>query len=251
MQQQLMIALMLTGCSAAGATSPTAPPATSPTAPPAGQTAARNNGARNTTETAAPTAAQETPVTVEISGVLSMDPAPMGKGFQGTWVDTGTERLLLGYRPIPEYFPFQNKRVVAHGERWMPGPYEQHVGAMHFRVASLELAPGEAPNDPIPTEVLAPPFVQTTAELRALNGRWANVLGEVSGQHPDEHGWLNAEITLSDGATYAIDRLSNEFAGEGARTVLCVVMVDGDVVSLGPVASCPGRAPRCGMDAND
>jgi hypothetical protein len=184
----------------------------------------------------------------ELTGFLTMDPVAGGKRFQGTWIESKGVRHVVSYRPVQAYFAFQNKRVVARGERYMPGPHEQHIDAPHFRVKELELADGEVPHDPPLDRLATPPTARSLAEADAVPGRWVRLVGKMSDVKRDRYGWLSARLQLSDGVV-ELDRMSKDTAQEGVRSVVCAIVRDeqGDIEAFGAVVACDGDVERCGM----
>ena len=143
-------------------------------------------------------------------GTLDMDRVSGGKAFQGMYAGG----YVLSYRAEPQYYRFVGKRVLVHGRRVIPGPQAQQImGVRHFEVQSIELAPGEVPWDPEPTEIPPAPVVATEAELRAMRRQWvraAGTLGEVT-KDDKRYGHGTCPLVLSDGATVTVEVRTEEW----------------------------------------
>lgn len=192
-----------------------------------------------------------------MEGFLDMERLASGKRFQGTWIhlDAG-EPLLLSYRPVPEYFGFVERRVVFTGERYEPRG--QAVGAQHFRIATIELAPGETPYDPVPATLPKPPVLRDRASLRARHGRWVQVVGTLMpGKALPKDGSLETmetSIRLQDGSL-VMSRTAKSYYERDWRalegqvvTSLGKLHIDHGALRLGYASSvCPGEVDGCGM----
>ncbi|GIW72287.1 MAG: hypothetical protein KatS3mg102_1829 [Planctomycetota bacterium] len=190
-------------------------------------------------------------------GRLEIDPVPGGKHFQGTWlVLDGGERLVIDYRPVPEYFRYLERRVVVRGRTWWPPPEVQHIGARHLEVHEIAPAPGEQPLEPPPAELPAPPHVTDAAGARARLGRWAQVVGtlELLPAERDNPWWRRAALTLADGTRIEVESApapeAERLAG-GLVTAVGRLRADpqtGQPRMEHARALCPGHAARCGME---
>lgn len=195
-------------------------------------------------------------------GRYEVDPIPGGKRFQGSWLvlDDG-KRYVLGYRPITEYYPFVDKRVIITGRPYSPGRDTQHVLASHFQVASMELAPGEVPYAESPTKLPAPPLLRTADAIYARDGRWGQVVGRLIALEDDPDSYFNnAQLQLQGGtiivARYAAEGLWRPYIGSTITVMSRVEVMATEVVSAdgkcgavltGWYAICPGVVERCGM----
>ncbi len=112
---------------------------------------------------------------------------------------------MLGYRPIPQYYPFVDKRVTVTGHPYSPGRDTQHVLATHFQLISMAFAPGETPYAEPPTELPAPPLLRTAEAIYARDGLWGQVVGRLIALADDpDTMFYNAQLELQDGSV--VDR---------------------------------------------
>lgn len=135
--------------------------------------------------------------------LFEIDRVAGGKRFQGSWLllPSGQE-LLLSYRPMPEYFDLLGKKVVATGKHYSNPPHVQSIGADHFELHDLKIAPGNKPITPKPTELPAPPLVRDEEAFRAMFRRWVQLRGTLLGESKDndkEDSWIEVVIALEDG----------------------------------------------------
>lgn len=162
---------------------------------------------------------------VQCEARFEIDPIPGGKRFQGSWlVLDDSRRYVLSYRPIPEYYPFVDKRVSVTGRPYTPGRDTQHIHAKHFQVISIELAPGEIPYEELPTELPTPPLLYSADALRERNGRWGQVVGQLIDLKDDPDTHFNiAFLKLEDGteitAHYAAESQWRPFLGSTVTVV--------------------------------
>jgi hypothetical protein len=199
---------------------------------------------------------------VHCEGRYEVDPIPGGKRFQGTWLvlDDGT-RYVLSYRPVPEYFPFVDKRVSVTGLPYTPGRDTQHILAAHLQVVSIELAPGEKPYARPPAILPAPPLLRTSDDIIARIGRWGQVVGWLTAitDDPNTHfgiGHLKLEDETRITALYAAEELWSHYLHRKitvmsrieAKEIDDTSENDGsEVVLIGWYAICRGVVERCGM----
>jgi hypothetical protein len=189
-----------------------------------------------------------------VSGRLIIEPIPAGKRFQGTWLDgDGDQKYVLSYRPVPEYFPFVDKRVVVVGRPYYQGSDVQQIMADHFEVESIELAPGEVARSPVPATLPAPPLARTVAELAGREGLWVQLVGVFAAYQSDEGSeyWGVATIEIEGGTTVPANVSAShvESLKKGAVVTL-VGRVEGPTWSLTDVrAMCAGQVEGCGIQA--
>lgn len=169
-------------------------------------------------------------------------PMPAGKGLQEVVLvrDDG-ESWIRSYRPIAEEFRYQDKRVVVSGRPYTNSPYVQSVGGTHFELASIELAPGETPYEPMPTELPPPPLARSAQAAKAQTGWYAVCVGTREGQ----------TLHFSEGGSMPLGPHSSFYDPprlEGEQSVLAWVGPEG---SLHLRAACPGVDPRCGVVSPD
>jgi hypothetical protein len=207
-------------------------------------------------------ACAETPVAVEegapkemgtetFEAILDMDRLESGKGFQGTWLVTPNERIVVAYDPVPDYYRYVEKRVVVTGERYMPGRYEQHIMAPHFRLGTIALAAGEvAGADELPI----PPLATGLSELEARVGKWVEIRATVESiAEPKDGAWWDGRVRIDDGTIVAttvyVEEAKTTWAPlvGGRATLLGRVARDEGALRLQPFALCPGEARGCGM----
>jgi len=194
---------------------------------------------------------------VEREGVFLMDPIAGSKRLQACTVrfDDG-EEWILSYRANPAYYQYVDKRVRVKGRPFWPSSQVQHVMGTHLEVENLELAPGETPYDPPPTELPAPPLVRDGAAFEARAGRWAQCVGTLVSlePEPDTTYWNRGVLRLADGAEVAmagIPASREEWRTQvGKRVTVLGRVFEGESgrLELGSRAVCPGEVPRCGMD---
>lgn len=171
---------------------------------------------------------------------------------------------ILRYRPRPEDLEWVDKRVVVTGRPYENSPEVQSVMATHFELETLELAPGERPHDPIPTELPSPPMVKTPDELAACVGQWVQLVGMLIevGPMPDVSFWQRGRVVLADGTAVEVSPLpeapsveigavaaSGLLVGRPIVTVLGTVVRAADGLRVQGRTLCLGEEPRCGMSA--
>ena len=197
------------------------------------------------------------PVT-QCEGRYEVDPIPGGKRFQGSWLvlDDGT-RYVLSYRPVPDYYPFVDKRVIVTGRPYTPGRDTQHVLADHFQVISIELAPGETPYPDPPSKIPAPPLLRTVGEICAYDGRWGQVVGKLIALKDDPDTYFHiAYVELEDGtqitARYAAKGQWEPYLGSTITVISRIEVItantmpesdEGKVVLTGWYAICADDSP--------
>jgi len=183
------------------------------------------------------------------------------KRFQGCWLrlDDGA-RLVIGYRAVPEYFGFVDRRVKVTGRRYTNPPTVQQIGAQHFQLHSIELAPGEQPAVPLPSTLPAPPMVNSAAELLQRDGRWVQLVGTLrSAELRPEDEWGDAVVVLADGTrilvpdiyTSSLNQRWRPLIGNTVTVTGLLEKVTGQeppFILTGQRAICPGKTDRCGMD---
>ncbi len=198
---------------------------------------------------------------VEREALYVVMPVAGGKALQAASLhfDDG-EVWIRSYRPVVEELQYADKRVVVTGRPYENSPYVQSVIGTHFELATIQLAHGETPYDPLPTRIPAPPFVEDRAALEARVGLWAHCVGVLTRLEPpaDDRPWWGAgTLRLADGTELGMDAIPY---GDGApqveqgqeATVLTLVLApreEGGQPTLGgPVRICAGRVERCLMD---
>jgi hypothetical protein len=201
------------------------------------------------------------PVT-RFEGRYEVDPIPGGKRFQGTWlVQEDGVRYVMSYRPVPEYFPYADKRVIVIGRPYQPGRDTQHMLAAHLQVLSIELAPGEISDTDIPTELPAPPLLRTAEDVFMRDGKWGQIVGRLVALEDDpDTDFSTAYIQLEDGthltARYAAPSQWQSYLGSTLTVMSRIEVVASHqnsadakrkVVLTGWYAVCPGVVDRCGM----
>jgi hypothetical protein len=195
---------------------------------------------------------------VEREGLFLMDPIAGSKRLQACTIrfDDG-EEWILSYRANPEYYQYIDKRVRVKGRPYWPSPNVQHVMGTHLQVDLLELAEGETPYDPLPTEMPAPPIIRDGAAFDARVGRWVQCVGTLLSLEPEPDGpyWSRGVLRMEDGAEVTmmgIPSTKEEWrALRGERVTVLGRVYEGDSgkLELGTRAVCPGEVPRCGMDS--
>lgn len=202
----------------------------------------------------------------QCEGRYEVDPIPGGKRFQGSWLvlDDRT-RYVLSYRPMPDFFPYVNKRVIITGRPYHPGSDTQYIQAAHFQVTDITLAEGESPYEEAPTQLPAPPLLHTTAELCAYAGRWVQVVGKLVAliEDPDAYFCI-AHLQLAGGDVIIARNAAKSLWGSFIRrtvTVTSRVEVElsrstpgistAGIALVGWYALCPGEVTRCGMSVDD
>ncbi len=190
-------------------------------------------------------------------GRFDIDRLSQSKRFQGSWLVTeGGISYVLGYRPMPEYFAFVDRRVVLEGRPYSPGG--QRIGAEHLEVSSMRLADGEAElaGEP-PSSLPVPPRVETGEELGARGGRWVEVFATLIGEREGaaDGDWRTLEFRMDDGtivvtveASWVVDKTFRGHFGQRMTLLGKVYERDGDL-GLGPVEACTGELVGCGMTA--
>ncbi len=193
--------------------------------------------------------------TVTWTATLDMDRFPGGKRFQGVWLHPeGSDRAyVLSYRAGETWFPFVEKKVVVTGRPWWPGRDTQHIGADHFEVTTIDLAEGELPWDPVPTQVPEPPTATSAAAVaeRGL-GHWVRVIATLEALEPDPR-WPPAVLRLSDKTALRLEAVRGADAKPLlGQTVTAMARIGrderGELVLAAPVAICAGDTARCAME---
>jgi hypothetical protein len=168
------------------------------------------------------------------------------------------EEWIRSYRPVADEFQFADKRVVVTGRPYTNSPNVQSVYGTHFEVRTIDLAPGETPYSPLPSELPAPPQVRDLAGIEARTGRWAHVIGDVetmSDPARDDRWSHHGRLRLESGEAVEFEhRLSGEdqagFVGQRV-TLLARVLGAGTAASSAPrlsaVAVCAGEKTHCQM----
>jgi len=174
---------------------------------------------------------------VTVEARYRIEPVMGGKRLQAVTLefDDG-ESWIRSYRPLRSELKYADKRVVVTGRPYTNSPLVQSVYGTHFELESIELAPGEAPWDPEPTQIPPPPFARSADEARARAGEYAQCRGTAGdGVFRFADG---SELPLQAGAWF------DELAIDGDMTVLAWVDDDGALHARG---ACPGEQPRCGV----
>jgi len=194
---------------------------------------------------------------IEREGLFLMEPIAGGKRLQACTIRFADgEEWILSYRANPEFFQYVDKRVRVRGRPYWPSSNVQHVMGTHFQVEHLELAEGEAPYDPLPTEMPAPPLVRDGDAFDEREGRWAQCVGTLVSlePEPDTSYWNRGVLRLADNAEVTMSGIpSSEEAWRAHRGKLVTVLGkvfagEGGNLELGARAVCLGEAPRCGME---
>ncbi len=188
-----------------------------------------------------------------VEGELDIDRVAGGKEFQGVWFETDSARYVLSYRPADRFLPFQEKRVTVTGYVEHIPPNVQSIGATHFVVRDIALAPGETPHDPVPTAPLTPRMVRTAAEVMASANRWVQIVGTLTGSTPDASSdWV--EVTVDVDGVAVTFTLSEHYyqkgwaAHEGEAITVPGRFGDDPASSFHHVPrdeACPGEDPDC------
>lgn len=188
---------------------------------------------------------------VEREGWWVVDPIAGGKQLQAVSVlfDDG-ESWIVHYRVRPGDLEWVDRRVRVKGRPYWPSSQVQHVMATHLEVQAVELAAGQTPWEPVPTEVPAPPMVRDTAALGARAGRWVQAVGVLVALEKEDGGWwARGRLRLKGGELELVGVRTSWMEGleVGQQlTVLGKLSVDGG--TLGARALCAGESPRCGLD---
>ena len=195
---------------------------------------------------------------VEREALYLIDPVAGSKRLQAVSLhfDEG-EPWILHYRPMRGELQYADKRVTVRGRPYTNSPLVQSVMGTHFEMASIALAPGETPWDPVPTEIPAPAQVRTAAELEARSGLWAHCVGHLTryGPLPGDSFWSTGSFTLEDGTAVDLPQLSTDTAfgdlvGKQA-TVLGRVSKEGGRLVLHARKICAGTVGRCHMTVDN
>ncbi len=212
-------------------------------------------------------AAQEPPASdaptygdeIELEALFVIDPVAGSKRLQPeSLVLASGETWIVAYRPIRSHFPYADRRVVVRGRQYWNPSHVQSVVATHFELQSIELAPGETPHDPPPSELPAPPLIRTLPELEARLGRglWVHCAGVLESLRDgeEETPWLAGTFRLEDGTGLPLRGISNqsqrftELAGKKSTILARITGGDqGSPIRLAPATICPGVVDRCGM----
>ncbi len=197
----------------------------------------------------------EEPVTREARFVI--EPVSGGKRLQaGSLVFDDGEEWIVSYRPLRRHLKFSDKRVKVHGRAYHSPPHVQSVMATHFEIETIELAPGETPYDPEPTELPAPPQVRAAADLKDRSDRWVHCVGTLASVDPptdDSPYWQNGKLTFEDGGEVPLIGIPKSEAREApvgeVVTVLGKVLGgrEGRAIELAARRICPGVVERCRM----
>lgn len=199
--------------------------------------------------------------TVRYTARLDMDRLAGGKRLQATtlYLDDG-RRLLLSYRAVEKWFKFIDKRVVVKGQHYTNPPDVQSVQADHFRVISIELAPGQTPHAKEPTQLPTPDTVKNKAEFEAHDGRWVQLFATLkTGSKRTDDDWCDALVLLDDGTEIWTSMYKTTFGRVWkplfGKPVSLIGRAHRDTKDVkrplklhGQVAVCAGKVERCGMD---
>lgn len=198
---------------------------------------------------------------VVVDGWYEIVPIPGGKKAQPAHVVLidGT-RVIRSYRPIVDELGYANRRVRVTGTVTI-GPPDSRLQAMmgpHVQVEQLELAAGETPITPAPSEIPTPPMVTSLPGFAPHLDRWVAVSGTLEALTPRaDPPWADARIRLADGGAalvaYVVEAGWSPLVGKTMTTIGRVSVIGGDaalgldvrIVAAG--APCPGLAPRCSM----
>ncbi len=175
---------------------------------------------------------------VTFDAVYQVAPQPAGKRLQEVVLlrDDG-ERWIRAYRPVPDEFQYQGRRVRVTGRPYTNPPTVQSVDATHFALDTIEVAPGETPITPAPTTLPPPPLARSAGAARAQAGWYAVCVGTRRGD----------DLAFSDGGTLPLSVPSRALVpppADGEHSMLVWVTPDG-VLDVRTV--CPGVMPRCGV----
>lgn len=145
----------------------------------------------------------------EYVGLFATSPVAGGKRLQACalFFDDG-QTVLIGYRPRPEYFPFEGKRVAIRGHMRNPAlenPEVQAVLGWHLEVASIRLADGEVPYDPSPTTLPRPPRVTRRADLATVRCPYVRLSGILTAVERTRARRAHLTLRLEDGEVIASD----------------------------------------------
>ncbi len=172
-----------------------------------------------------------------LSATYRIEPTAGGKKLQSVLLMGDDGRVYVrAYRPLPDEYRFADKRVVVTGRPYVNSPYVQSVQGLHFEVSRIELAPGELPREPAPTQLPAPPLARSAQAAQAAGSWYLCCVGRVEGG--TFHFVDGGSLPLSPGDARPGLRL------EGAPITLLAEMNGG---ALRPVDACPGIEPRCGI----
>ena len=131
-----------------------------------------------------------------IKGVLDIARVSSGKRLQTTSIkgEKGVE-YVLSYRPMPEYYAFVERKVVAEGEHYEP--QGQAIYARHFSASSVKLADGEQPIQPVPKYLPAPDYVED--DMSSFVGRWIRArVSMVDSFLPEGESWVELNLLCED-----------------------------------------------------
>lgn len=122
-----------------------------------------------------------------------------GKHLQATTITTQSGTVyLLSYRPMPDYYAFLEREVIAQGKHY--APEGQAVSGEHFSATSITLAPGQQPITPAPTSLPAPPWANTKAALAARQDRWIRARVTIQDHYkPPSDSWYQVNLVTEDG----------------------------------------------------
>ena len=184
---------------------------------------------------------------VELEGVFDIERLAGYKRFQGSWLYTDGGRYVLSYRPMPEYTPFVERRVVARGAHYTP--WGQAISARHFRVDSMRLADGETPRDDVePGQLPIPPTVRTRAEFERREDRSLQLFATLVSVTGDNANRREITLRLDDGAllesslpTFYLDQLERDAVGERVTILGTVYSTRPQPLTPLPDALAPGE----------
>lgn len=195
-----------------------------------------------------------------VTVTYEVDAIPGGKRFQGAWlVHADGRRWVVSYRPVPGHFEFIDRKVVVTGRLKSFPPTVQQIGATHFEVDKMVLAPGQKAHPVHNKELPAPPRADTAATARARLGRWVTLVGTLGAITKPPEGTrknITTTIRLKD-ATIPIGWISpyNVTGWEplvGKRVTVVGPLAktaDGALRIDGRSAICDGEIPRCHLFA--
>lgn len=131
-------------------------------------------------------------MTTEYRATLRIDPAHGAKRFQGVWLEhTDGTRWVVDYRARELWTWFAGREVIVTGETYAPGPDEQSIDAVHFRVASLRAAS---------RDFGVAPYL-SIGPVRELHGRFVTA-GGAAGSKLAGSSW--PAFVADDGTQYSV-----------------------------------------------
>jgi hypothetical protein len=198
---------------------------------------------------------------VVVEGWYEIVPVPGGKAAQPAYVVLldGT-RVIRSYRPIPSELGYADRRVRVTGNVTI-GPPDARIQAMagpHVEAERVELAAGETPITPTPSEIPTPPIVTSLPGFAPHLDRWVAVHGTLDALTPGaDPPWAEARIRLADGGTVlvgsVVEATWRPLVGRVVTTLGRVSVIGRDAglgldVRLDAAgAPCAGLEARCGM----